>query len=303
MRNRFWKLWGLRHVWGSYADNKKLCQENEKYFVAFTSYRSDCRIEIFYLLTINLFNAVFSIGLGEGQLEHRFSRTEKLIGSEGLEVMASSTVAVFGLGGVGSYAAEALARAGTGGFILVDFDAVSISNINRQLHAMEDTLGMAKVDLMADRIKKINPRAHVTAYRERYTRREGGRFFNLRPHYVVDAIDDLEGKVGLIKYCLKEGISLVSSMGAGNKLDPAMFRVDDISRTSICPLARAVRRRLRQEGILGGVKVVFSTERPCRMEGEAGKTVPGSISFVPPVAGMILAGVAVRDILSRGRGC
>lgn len=236
-------------------------------------------------------------------MEHRFSRTEMLIGREGLKTLGLSKVAVFGLGGVGSYTVEALARAGIGNFILVDFDTVSVSNINRQLHAMEDTLGMAKVDLMSGRIKRINPSAEVVTFREKYAGEGGDRFFTLRPDYVVDAIDDLEGKVELIKYCLREGIPVVSSMGAGNKMDPAQFKVDDISRTSTCPLARAVRRRLRQEGFKSGLKVVFSTEQPCRVE-EAGdshqKTVPGSISFVPPAAGLILAGVVVRDLLS---GC
>ncbi len=235
-------------------------------------------------------------------MEGRFSRTELLIGKNGLENLASRTVAVFGLGGVGSFAAEALARAGVGGFILVDFDTVSISNINRQLHAMEDTLGLPKVDLMSRRIKRINPSALVAMYQKRYTGEDREAFFAARPDYVVDAIDDLEGKVDLLKYCLRAGIPVVSSMGAGNKLDPTRFRVDDISGTSVCPLARAVRRRLRQEGISSGVKVVFSTEQPGRIDqkqyppGE--KRVPGSISFVPPVAGMILAGVVVRDLLT-----
>lgn len=235
-------------------------------------------------------------------MEGRFSRTELLIGKNGLEMLASRTVAVFGLGGVGSFAAEALARAGVGGFILVDFDTVSISNINRQLHAMEDTLGLAKVDLMSSRIKRINPSARVAGHQKRYTGQDREIFFDSRPDYVVDAIDDPEGKVDLLKHCLRAGIPVVSSMGAGNKLDPTQFRVEDISGTSVCPLARAVRRRLRQEGICSGVKVVFSTEQPCRIDqnqyppGE--KRVPGSISFVPPVAGMILAGVVVRDLLA-----
>ncbi|MFZ5633869.1 MAG: tRNA threonylcarbamoyladenosine dehydratase [Bacillota bacterium] len=234
-------------------------------------------------------------------MENRFSRTEMLIGKGGLKILVSSRVAVFGLGGVGSYAVEALARAGIGGFTLVDFDIITVSNINRQLHALEDTLGMAKVDLMRDRIKKINPRAEITAYKERYAGEQREKFFAEPPDYVVDAIDDLEGKVDLIKHCLSGGIPVVSSMGAGNKMDPTLFKVDDISATSVCPLARAVRRRLRQEGVTTGVKVVFSTEEPCRPDGapEAGtkKFVPGSISFVPPVAGMILAGVVVRDLL------
>jgi len=236
-------------------------------------------------------------------LEDRFSRTKLLIGEEGLKVLASSKVAVFGLGGVGSFAAEALARAGVGHFILVDFDVVSISNINRQLHAMEDTLGMPKSALMYDRIKKINPLAQVIECQKKYTGEERKGIFNVHPDYVVDAIDDLDGKIDLITYCLQESIPVISSMGAGNKLDPSLFRVDDISKTSVCPLARAVRRRLRQKGISTGLKVVFSTEQPCQFIGNPGdreqKRVPGSISFVPPVAGMIMAGVVVRDLIKQ----
>jgi len=237
-------------------------------------------------------------------LEDRFSRTRMLIGSAGVDLLAASTVAVFGLGGVGSYAAEALTRAGVGHLVLVDFDTVARSNINRQLHALEDTLGQSKAVLMADRVKKINPGARVTICKEKYTVKERENFFAVRPDYVVDAIDDLEAKVDLIKYCKTTGIPVVSSMGTGNKMDPSLFRVDDISKTSVCPLARAVRRGLRQEGITSGVKVVFSIEQPCLAEAVApvagAKRVPGSISFVPPVAGMILAGVAVRDLLGLG---
>lgn len=234
-------------------------------------------------------------------MESRFSRTEMLIGRGGLKTLTSSKVTVFGLGGVGSYTVEALARAGVGSLVLVDFDIVSISNINRQLHALEDTVGMAKVELMRRRVKGINPRAEVTVYQERYTAEQNERLLAGPPDYVVDAIDELEGKVELIKYCMSRGVPVVSSMGAGNKLDPTLYRVDDISRTSVCPLARAVRRRLRQEGITSGLKVVFSTEPPCRPEpvdnNGTRKIIPGSISFVPPVAGMILAGVVITDLL------
>lgn len=229
-----------------------------------------------------------------------FSRTEMLIGKEGVERLTSSTVAVFGLGGVGSYAVEALARSGVGGFILTDFDTVSASNINRQLHAFEDTVGMSKVELMVKRVGRINPAARVTGHGQRYSPENRDLFFEERPDYVLDAIDDMGAKVDLIKYCLEQGIPVVSSMGAGNKVDPSLFRVDDISKTSVCPMAREVRRRLRQEGIFTGLKVVFSTEQPRRPRWDNAppkKVVPASISFVPPVAGMILAGVAIRDLL------
>jgi len=234
-------------------------------------------------------------------LEDMFSRTEMLIGKEGVERLASSTVAVFGLGGVGSYAVEALARSGVGGFILTDFDTVSPSNINRQIHAFEDTVGMSKVELMVGRVKRINTTARVTAHGRRYI--PGDRsFFEVSPDYVLDAIDDMGAKVDLIKFCLDQGIPVVSSMGAGNKMDPSLFRVDDISKTSVCPMAREVRKRLRLGGIVTGLKVVFSTEQPRRLLRDSiacpGKVVPASISFVPPVAGMILASVVVRDLLT-----
>ncbi|MHB8157548.1 MAG: tRNA threonylcarbamoyladenosine dehydratase [Desulfocucumaceae bacterium] len=229
-----------------------------------------------------------------------FSRTEMLIGQAGLSTLRRSTVAVFGLGGVGSYSTEALARSGVGNLILIDYDTVSISNINRQLHAMEDTVGMLKVDLMAERVKRINPSIKVKKIGSRYSSESRESFFGVRPHYVVDAIDDMEAKVDLIKYCLSEGIPLISSMGTGNKMDPSLFRVDDISRTSVCPMARSVRVRLRKEGIESGLQVVFSTEPPKKLKSDPigdKKNVPASISFVPPVAGLIMAGVAVRGLL------
>lgn len=213
-------------------------------------------------------------------------------------------MAVFGLGGVGSYAAEALARAGVGSMMLVDFDRLSISNINRQLLALEDTLGMLKTEVMAARISKINPQALVEQKPLKYTGGEEGILLD-GLDYILDAVDDVEAKVSLIKNCFALDIPVISSMGAGNKLDPAAFKVTDISKTSVCPLARAVRRRLKQEGIASGVKVVFSTEQPAQLqrplteaeEDKWQKKPPGSISFVPPVAGYIMASVVVRDLL------
>ncbi len=231
-------------------------------------------------------------------MENIFSRTKLLIGEKGLNVLANSTVAVFGLGGVGSYTVEALARAGVGNLILVDYDIVVPSNINRQLHALDDTLGALKAELMGERVKKINKSAQVTIHARKYTPENRESFFTIKPDYVVDAIDDIKGKVDLIAYCLNRGIRLVSSMGAGNKLDPTLFKVDDISKTSVCPLARVVRQRLRKIGITHGVKVVYSTEQPRKhLIQDAAGNAPGSISFVPPVAGMILAGIVVNDLL------
>ncbi len=235
-------------------------------------------------------------------MDRRFSRTELLIGKEGLLKLAAARIAVFGLGGVGSFAAEALCRAGVGGFMLVDSDVVDVSNINRQLHALDDTVGKPKVELMARRMAGINPSADVHTYFERFKPGNGNRFLNRRPDYVVDAIDDVAAKVDLLIYCVLNGIPVVSSMGAGNKLDPTAFRVADISETSVCPLARVVRRRLRQEGIEKGIKVVYSTEKPIAIGVVSGndkgeKRPPGSISFIPPIAGLILAGLVVTDHL------
>ena len=226
-------------------------------------------------------------------MDRRFSRTELLIGKEGLAKLAAARVAVFGLGGVGSFAAEALCRAGVGGFILVDGDVVDISNINRQLHALDYTVGRPKVELMAGRMAAINPAASISSCYLRYVPGDGQKFFKERPHYVVDAIDDVPAKVDLLKYCVSTGIPVLSSMGAGNKLDPTAFKVADIAATSVCPLARAVRRRLRQEGITEGVKVVYSTEKPRMVDA----VNSGSICFVPSVAGLIMAALVVEDLL------
>lgn len=235
----------------------------------------------------------------------RFARTALLIGENGLKVLGESRVAVFGLGGVGSYAVEGLVRAGVGQLYLVDFDLVDVTNINRQLHALSGTVGRPKTELMAERVMQINPHARVVSLQERYVPGTGDGLIPRELDYLVDAVDDIEAKVGLITEAFRRGVPVISSMGAGKKLDPAAFRVDDISRTSVCPLARSVRRELRRAGITKGVKVVYSTETPLK---EAVTNCPsgaspalrravGSISFVPSVAGLIIAGVAVRDLL------
>lgn len=250
-------------------------------------------------------------------MQHRFSRTELLIGPEGLNILKSSRVAVFGVGGVGSYAVEALARSGIGSIMMVDFDDVCLTNINRQLHALESTIGQPKVELMKSRVLQINPEAEVTIYNEFYSPEKSDLLLPDDLDYIVDAIDNVTGKLDLIKKAKLKGIKVVSAMGAGNKLDPAAFEVADISETSVCPLARVMRRELKKFGIEKGVKVVYSKEQPitpqileancknnCVCSNPAGavscamrRQVPGSISFVPPVAGMILASVVVRDLL------
>ena len=231
---------------------------------------------------------------------HRFSRTELLIGPDGLEKLQKSRVAVFGIGGVGASAVEALARCGIGYLVLVDYDDICLTNINRQIHALESTVGRPKVELMKERVLQINPKAVVEAIREFYSPDKSEQLIPDDLDYIVDAIDNVTGKIDLITKAKVKGIRVVSAMGAGNKLDPTAFEVADIAKTSVCPLARVVRRELKKAGISEGVKVVYSKEQPmvplstgCALR----RQIPGSISFVPPVMGMILAGVVVRDIV------
>ena len=247
---------------------------------------------------------------------HRFSRTEMLIGREGLDILAASKVAVFGIGGVGSFAVEALARAGVGTLVLVDYDDVCITNINRQIHAATGTVGRAKVEVMQERILDINPEARVTALKMLYNSDSASVLLKKDYDYVIDAIDMVTAKLDLITRCVSMGIPIISSMGAGNKLDPTLFKVADIYETNICPLAKVIRKELRKRNI-DALKVVYSVESPiptrinskderaeegsCGKKGEAGKNVPGSISFVPSAAGLILASEVVKDLLARGR--
>jgi len=250
-------------------------------------------------------------------LLHRFSRTELLVGKEGLEVLKNSKVAVFGVGGVGSYTVEALARAGVGHLILCDYDDVCLTNINRQLHAITDTIGRNKVELMAERIHQINPKAEITLYNEFYSPEKSEKLIDKNYSYIVDAIDNVTGKIDLVVKAQELNIPIVTAMGAGNKLDPTAFEVADLTKTSVCPLAKVMRKELRKRGIGRGVKVVYSKEQPLipRSDSVDCKThcvctnkdaitscskrnqIPGSISFVPPVMGFILAGVVVKDLL------
>lgn len=234
-------------------------------------------------------------------MSHRFARSEILLGARAMELLAQSRLVIFGLGGVGSYAAEALARSGVGSFILVDPDTVDITNINRQIHALSQTVGQAKVYLMAQRMREINPEVNVESRCERLNRHNSGVLLEPGLTYVVDAIDDVDSKVHLLKECVERGIPVISAMGAGNKLDPTLFRVDDISKTKACPLARVIRRQLRKENIYSGVQVVYSTESPVPVQKKRDQYdhTAGSVAFVPPVVGMIMAGVVIKDI-SRG---
>ena len=230
-----------------------------------------------------------------------FSRSARLLGSGSIEKLEQSTVAVFGVGGVGSYVCEALARAGMGRFVIVDNDVVSPTNINRQLVALHSTIGMRKVEVMRARILDINPEAQVVAYPMFYTAETAGEIALDEVHYIVDAIDTVSAKLALVERAVRQNTPIISAMGAGNKLDPLGFVVSDISRTEGCPLARVMRRELRARGI-AHLKVVWSREEP-RVPIDDGETppegrrqVPGSLPFVPSVAGLVIASEVVYDL-------
>ncbi|CAM2849052.1 tRNA threonylcarbamoyladenosine dehydratase [Paenibacillus sediminis] len=246
---------------------------------------------------------------------HQFSRTELAIGPEGLDIMKKSTVAVLGIGGVGSIAVEALARTGVGRIILIDKDVVDITNINRQIHALTTTIGQKKADLMVERVKLINPECEAIALNMFYTEETYEELFKYDLDYVIDASDTIIYKVHIIKECIKRNIPIISSMGAANKMDPTKFQVADISKTSMDPIARIVRNKLRkEEGIKKGVKVVFSTEKPIKPREDVtqkivpenapeirkAKQPPASNAFVPPVVGLIMVSVVVKDLLAKG---
>ena len=235
--------------------------------------------------------------------DRRFARTEMLVGSTALERLAGASVAVFGIGGVGSYAVEALARAGVGRLTLVDHDVIDVTNINRQIHALTETVGAAKTETMARRIRSINSACAVREIRAFYQPEAAEQFFPEPYDYVLDAVDTVTAKIDLAVQCHRRGIPIIASMGAANKLDPALFEVIDIYRTSGDPLARILRKKLKERGI-PHLRVVCSRERPRTTAiGEeqpaAGRnSVPASISFVPSAAGLIMAGAVIRDLLN-----
>ena len=229
-----------------------------------------------------------------------FSRTKLLLGEDGLAKLAKARVAVFGIGGVGSFAAEALCRAGIGHFLLVDSDTIDVSNINRQIHATTRTVGQKKTDVMRARMLEINPAADIRANCVFYAPDLAEMFFGEPLDYIIDAVDTVTAKISLVMEAGKRDIPIISAMGAGNKLDPTRFEVADIYKTSVCPLAKVMRKELKKRGI-PRLKVVYSKEPPLRPaipEAEnARQQTPGSVSFVPSVAGLILAGEVVRDLL------
>ncbi len=230
---------------------------------------------------------------------HEFSRAELLLGTEAIKKLAASHVAVFGIGGVGSFACEALARVGIGELTLIDNDTVALTNRNRQLVALSSTDGQPKVTVMRSRIADINPRCIVHALQEFYT--PDSTLDLSQFDYVIDAIDTVTAKLHLITECDRLGVPLICSMGTGNKLDPTRFEVADIYKTSVCPLARVIRLECKKRRIKH-LKVVYSKEEARtplpsdEQKGTAGRAVPGSVSFVPPVAGMILAGECIKDL-------
>lgn len=244
-------------------------------------------------------------------MNHQFSRTERLLGPDGMDRLYRARVAVFGIGGVGGYVVEALARSGVGALDLIDDDQVCLSNLNRQIIATHRTLGQYKVDVARDRILDINPNAIVRVYHTFYTPETAPQFNFTQYDYVVDAIDTVTGKLELVMQAHAAGVPIISSMGAGNKLDASAFRVADIYKTSVCPLARVMRKELKKRGI-HHLKVVYSEEKartplPDPQEeaptaaseqrtGSPKRQSPGSCAFVPAVAGLILAGEVIQDL-------
>lgn len=231
----------------------------------------------------------------------QFSRTELLVGAEGIERLRNSRVAVFGIGGVGGYVVEALARSGVGTLDLIDNDKVSLTNLNRQIIATHSTIGRYKVDVAKKRVLDINPAAVVNTYRIFFVPETAADFDFHAYDYVVDAIDTVTGKIQLIVQADSACTPVISCMGAGNKMDPTAFRVADIYQTSVCPLAKVMRRELKKRGIRK-LKVVYSEEVPIEVKAAAEtekKRIPGSNAFVPSVAGLIMAGEVVRELLAR----
>lgn len=241
-------------------------------------------------------------------MTNQFSRTEILLGAEGVEKLKKSTVAVFGVGGVGGYVVEALIRSGIENIHIVDNDTVSLTNINRQIIATHSTIGKDKVCVMKERILDINPLAKVTEHKCFFLPETKDLFDFTQYDYVVDAVDTVAAKIQLIVQAKEAGVPIISCMGAGNKLDPSQFQIADISKTSVCPLARVMRQECKKRHIQK-VKVLFSTEKPVELhseiqqdlKNEPGKkrSLPGSIAFVPSVAGLMIAGEVIKDLLKK----
>ena len=225
---------------------------------------------------------------------NQFSRTELILGKNGIEKLNKAKVAIFGLGGVGSYVVEGLARAGVGNFILVDNDVVDITNINRQIIATNLSIGKDKVEVEKERVLEINPKVKVDCFKEFFMPDSSHEMIDESIDYIVDAIDTVTAKIELVVTANKLGIPIISAMGTGNKLDPTRFEVTDIYKTKVCPLAKVMRKELKSRNIKH-LKVVYSQEEPIKHDGN----VPGSVSFVPSVAGLIIAGEVIKDIINK----
>ena len=243
--------------------------------------------------------------LPKEKMKQIFTRTANMLGEENIDRLEKARVAVFGVGGVGGYVVEALARSGVGALDLIDSDTVAESNLNRQIIALQSTIGKYKVDVAKERILDINPDCKVTVYRCFYLPETADQFDFTRYDYVVDAIDTVSGKIGLVLQAQEAGVPIMSSMGAGNKLDPTMFEVADIYKTSVCPLAKVMRRELKKRGVKK-LKVVYSKEEAMKplqeealQEGSTRRSTPGSNAFVPSVAGLIIAGEVIKDLTIR----
>lgn len=231
-------------------------------------------------------------------MREEFTRTAMLIGEESVKKLSSVHIAVFGIGGVGGYVTEALARCGVGAFDLIDNDTVNITNINRQIIATHDTVGRYKTEVMRERILSINPEAKVSVHNTFYLPENSNEFDFKKYDYIVDAVDTVTAKIEIIINAKKAGTPIISSMGTGNKLDPTRFEIADIYKTTVCPLAKVMRRELKRRGI-DSLKVLYSKEEPIKRQGEEGtKPTPASISFVPSVAGLIIAGEVIKELTS-----
>ena len=229
-----------------------------------------------------------------------FARTELLLGEPAMNKLAATRVAIFGVGGVGGYALEALVRSGVGAIDVIDFDTVSESNINRQIIATEQTVGRYKVDVCRERALSINSKVQISAVRSFFSADNADEFDLAAYDYIIDAIDTVSAKIELIVRAQAAGTPIISSMGAGNKLDPTRFEVSDIYKTSVCPLARVMRTELKKRGVRK-LKVVYSKEEPIKrtVDGD-GRHAPGSVAFVPSVVGLIIAAEVIKDIITRG---
>ena len=235
-------------------------------------------------------------------MDNAFSRTALLLGEGAIQKLASSRVAIFGLGGVGGYCLEALARSGVGEFDLVDADRIDTTNLNRQILALRSTVGRLKTEVAAERVRDINPAANVRTHSIFYTDESALLFDFSQYDYIVDAVDTVAAKVSLALRAQEAGVKIISCMGAGNKLDPTVFEVTDIYKTSVCPLARAMRSQLKKVGVKS-LKVVYSKEQPTQIDNSAaqkrasGRPSPASCAFVPSVAGLIMAGEVIKDLV------